>query len=300
MIDPRRLLRLEYHWQPAQLLRRAWREATGVRRRPRALIRLPWGFPIIINPRESIGRAIVALNVLDLSVTETIWRLLDEGENAADIGANIGYMTSVMAARTRRGGRVLAFEPIPEIFAVLEENTTNWKPHTGAAIDIHREAVGDTDGAVDILITDHFTDNQGTGSIIGPVEGTADIRRRIPVSCRRFDSIAGDSLRFGLVKVDVEGAEALVFRGARALLSTGRIRDIVFEEHRTAPAESHQILRSHGYSVFRVARRRAGPALRPIDAPVPSRLDPPTYLATLDPSRAADRFSSRGWRCLRT
>src|SRR5579872_6967542 len=66
----------------------AWEEAV-----------LPWGLPIRYHPAEQIGNSIWRLGLYDLCVSETLWRLLDAGETALDVGANFGHMTSVMAVR---------------------------------------------------------------------------------------------------------------------------------------------------------------------------------------------------------
>jgi FkbM family methyltransferase len=55
-----------------------------------------------------------------------LWRLLDRGDTAADAGANIGVMTSLMAVRAGPTGCVHAFEPHPEIFEELAANHAQW------------------------------------------------------------------------------------------------------------------------------------------------------------------------------
>src|SRR4051794_41171190 len=59
---------------------------------------LPWAQQITVF-RDEIGRTIIASGIFDLCVTETIFRLLDRGDRAVDVGANVGYLTSLMAQR---------------------------------------------------------------------------------------------------------------------------------------------------------------------------------------------------------
>lgn len=295
-----RLARAEYHWQPAQLLRRAWRELRGIRARDHAVIRLPWGYSIALDPREAIGRSLVAVNAFDLPVTEAIWRLLDEGETCADVGANVGYMTSLMAARLRGGGRVLAFEPVPEIARALERNVAAWAPFTAAEIVVRPEALSDENGTAPIHLPNHIVENRGIASLVSPADSGHRVVRNLAVPTRRLDDRAGSEGRFGLIKVDVEGGELLVFRGATTLLASGRVRDVIFEEHEPYPAPSHAFLESHGYQAFRLDRRWLGPVLRPPSASVESEIDTPNYLATRDPARAVRRMASWGWQSLWT
>ncbi len=69
----------------------------------------------------------------DLTVSEAIWRLLDPGAYAVDVGANIGHMTSVMAARVGVTGRVLAWRPHPDIYDELAANVGAWEAEGGGA-----------------------------------------------------------------------------------------------------------------------------------------------------------------------
>lgn len=288
-----RLSRAEYLWQPGQIPRRLWRLMTRVGTRPRATIRLPWRFPICVDPHESIGRSIVALNTLDLPVTESLWRLLDNGETCADIGANIGYMTSVMAARLQRGGTIHVFEPVPEIAAVLRANLAGWATLTMARIHFHQVAVSNQRGAAALVLPTDFSENRGQAHLApGGANGA------IAIESVRLDDALGSSVHAGVIKVDVEGFELEVFRGAEDLLRTGRIRDIVFEEHRAFEADSLKFLRSHRYTLFRVIRSLLGPRLASPDSQGRHEIDPPTYLATLDAPRARMRFAPRGWHSL--
>lgn len=293
----RLLLRAEYLWQPAQLARRAWRIAQRTNSRPRAQIALPWKFPITVDPRESIGRSIVALNTLDLPVTESIWRLLDPGETCADLGANIGYMTSVMAARLKRGGKIFSFEPVPELADALREHARAWSSLTRATIDVRQAALSQHGGPATIYIPASFAENRGESSL-APREGATG-HRSITVETFRFDEIIDDATKLGLVKIDVEGFEFEVLQGAERLLRTGQIRDILLEEHRPFEAPSLAYLRKLGYEIFRVTRGWTGPGLNAPDCRATGELDPPTYLATTNAARARARFAARGWASLR-
>lgn len=294
-----RLTRSEYIWQPGQLFRRAWRQLTMGPDPSRTVVRLPWGFPLKVDPRESIGRAIVALDVYDLPVTETIWRLVDAGETCADIGANIGHMTSVMAARLKNGGTIYCFEPLPQLAAVLRENVAGWKGLTKATIHLRQEALADEEPSAVLHLPVGFPANQGTASLDPSCPGFATSEKQLTVVCRRLDDVITADTSLGLVKVDVEGCEARVFRGAEQLLSSGRVRDIIFEEHRPPPAESIMHLQRKGYRLYRIIRHWRGPKLVPPDHPDMSDLDPPAFLATLDSARVSQRFAPTGWLCFR-
>lgn len=290
--------RAEYRAQPAQLFRRLWRILSLTSRRHQAVITLPWQLPIAVNPRDVIGSSIVALNTLDLPVTETIWRLLDERAVCADIGANIGYMTSVMAARLTSGGTIHSFEPLASTADVLEKNVAQWRPKVCADIILHRKAVSDCARSALLYFPSSFAKNQGTASFTPPPVASA-VQPAVPVDCVRLDDVLGHLPQIDLIKVDVEGHELAVFHGAEKLLREGRLRDIVFEEHDRAGGLAAEFLQAHGYEIFRVARSRVAPQLVPPRQPLPDELDPATYLATRDPTRAHRRFAPPGWTVFR-
>jgi FkbM family methyltransferase len=297
MMNLRAVSRAEYWWQPLQLPRRLWRAVSGQRRRVQTTLTLPWGLPLTIHPGESIGRSVLALNTLDLPVTETLWRLLDAREVAADVGANIGYMTSVMMARLQPGGEVHSFEPMPVLAERLRQHVTAWQALGRANAHVHECAVSNDTAPADLYTPDDWALNHGMATLDATAVDRASVAR-MRVSCCRLDDVFSTRPAPHVMKVDVEGCELRVFQGAERLLAAGRIRDIVFEELRPLPADSITCLLARGYTVFRIARRLIGPRLTPIDEQLTGEMDPASFLATRDPERARRRFRQRGWKCL--
>src|SRR5919106_3003977 len=111
----RALERPEYFLRPAQLWRRMrWRAVLKS-----GEVRLAWGMPIRIDPACLIGMDILNLGIYDRIVPETICRLLDGGEWALDVGANIGQNASVLALVAGPRGHVVALEPHPSMRSIL-------------------------------------------------------------------------------------------------------------------------------------------------------------------------------------
>src|SRR5438132_410369 len=117
--------RPEYFFRPAQVLRRLCR----IWRSPQTeeIVELPWGAPVKVRIAENVGSSIIYYGIFDKIVPEAIWRLLDEGETAVDIGANIGQNSSAMAFKSGPRGRVVSFEPHPITFAELQQNVSAWQ-----------------------------------------------------------------------------------------------------------------------------------------------------------------------------
>lgn len=131
----------------------------------------------------------------------------------ADIGANIGVVT-VVAADLAPDGRVYAFEPAPENLAYLRRNVAR-----APNVEIVEAAVAEVDGEL------RFASNPAY-----PAGAHLDRAGELRVDAVALDSWADqrDLGRLDAVKVDVEGAEPLVLRGAARTIS--RLRPVVVLE----------------------------------------------------------------------
>ena len=120
-----RLAKPEYLFQPAAVLSR-FRKRGGSGKAPYLSVRLNWGPSLRVKTGDALSSGILRTSVDDIAQSEIIWRLLSPGETAIDIGANIGYVSSIMAARVGLQGKVLAFEPHPGLCEELRKNVSAW------------------------------------------------------------------------------------------------------------------------------------------------------------------------------
>ena len=145
-----------------------------------------------------------------------------------DVGANTGFYTLLAAAAHRRN-RVLAFEPVPEVLALLDENVR--ASAVQDRVRLIRCAVSDGNGGGVLYLPD-----ADHGLVETSASLRADFKARhagtIPVLRRTLDRVLfRPSLvmrRVSLIKIDVEGCEAPVLRGAHWTIM--RHRPIVFVE----------------------------------------------------------------------
>ena len=282
----------QYVFHPRRAMRRAMHRVTGPRD-GRRVAELPWGLPLEVYLSDSLGFSIVAGGVFDPCVTETLHRLIDPGELVIDVGANVGYMTSLAASRAGAPGEVLAFEPHPRIFELLDENVARWRGRDGiASVELHRLALSDRAGEGTLVAGPAFEAHMGMAAL-----GRGDEADGIGVDLARLDDVLAGERPIGLVKIDVEGHEAEVLRGAGRLLTEGTIRDIVFEDHDPYPSDATAIVEAAGYHLISLENDLLGLRMRaPQDRGEVAVWPGPSYLATREPDRAKDRLGPRGWR----
>src|SRR5262249_3097789 len=136
-----------------------------------------------------------------------------------DVGANIGSYTLLPSGVCK--ARTIAFEPDPQTMAFLQRNIDLNGLQENVVLE--QAAVGAEEGEVEFTVG-HGTTNHVTTGNKGPTQR---------VSMRSLDSVAA-STPPTMIKVDVEGYEADVFRGARAVLNSPVLKAILTEGQRTA------------------------------------------------------------------
>jgi FkbM family methyltransferase len=157
-----------------------------------------------------------------------------------DVGANCGIYT-VMGCSANTAVHVVAVEPVPRVFAALARNVS--QNGLDGRVTILNVALGDSEGRVPF----HEAEDSTMGSLA--VEGYLGQKGKvIEVRCRTLDSIVEElKIAPDFIKIDVEGFEHLVLRGASQVL--GKFRPpIVLEANPGGPSEEiNQILSGYGY-----------------------------------------------------
>ena len=139
-----------------------------------------------------------------------------------DVGANIGYH-ALYVAQSHPDVKVVCFEPNPIIAAELMENIAL---NHGASIEIRSVALGDAPGIVSFHAQAADSYNRGASSVLrnSNLGGRFD---KIDVTVSRLDDeLQGRTV--DLIKIDTEGFETNVLRGAQHIIATSR-PVVVFE-----------------------------------------------------------------------
>jgi FkbM family methyltransferase len=158
-----------------------------------------------------------------------------------DIGAGLGDFTAYAAQRSPHG-RVLAYEPFPESFALLQQNVAL---NDLQNVEAQPCAIAERPGSLSLNIgigeaVQHSTTQAGVNAI----EVQAITLQQV------FDEHGLDRCDF--LKMDIEGGEYAILRGVDADLLK-RVQRIALEYHDNTPAGQHaelvRLLQSHGFQV---------------------------------------------------
>lgn len=178
-----------------------------------------FGYRMDLDVSDWIQRNIY-LGSYEQGETSRLLRHLRPGATFVDVGANVGYYTA-MASSIVGAGRVLAYEPNPCAYQRL----TAWARanHATNVIPVCA-ALGSKEGT----LTTYFEDGDtGTTSLVPALARRTG--NETVVNVRTLDS---EAERLGIrdvMKIDVEGYEPQVFKGASRLLKEGRIGAILCE-----------------------------------------------------------------------
>jgi FkbM family methyltransferase len=215
--------------------------------------RLKSGAEILVPLDDYIGRAAYFVGDLDRKISEVIKRIVRPGDRVLDIGANLGLITLTMAKLVGQNGRVDSFEPNPSIHGLLSRSIER---NNLKNIRLHTCALGVEDGGTLTLTFPGHNAGMGTLSRTHSDEGWSGVQ--VPV--RTLSSLAAE-FDFGgvrLMKIDVEGFEMEVLRGALPWLSASPPEAIVFESNETRnEGESDPVLSllaERGYAFYSIPK----------------------------------------------
>lgn len=141
-------------------------------------------------------------------------RLLEQGGTLLDVGANVGLVSVPVSLRTP--ARCIAFEPAPLNAACLRRNAA--RHGVTERVAVHELALSERAGNIAFALS---PDNGGDHHVLAPgALRDAETERVIEVACARLDDVIDASAlpKPIVLKLDVQGAEAKVLRGAQRTL----------------------------------------------------------------------------------
>lgn len=173
-------------------------------------------------------------------------RYLRPGDHFIDVGANVGVFTCIVGSRVG-GLAITAIEPFPPIREVLRHNVE--RNGLSQSVSIPDGAVGAAAGQATFEVLKHDVHNR-----LAP-GGVATVGKGLTVVVHTLDDLVG-AASVALIKIDVEGGELDVLRGAERLLSGPNPPVVIFECVDLTETFGHEkadvlrYMRSLGFSIF--------------------------------------------------
>jgi FkbM family methyltransferase len=179
------------------------------------MVELDNGFRFWLIYHDEFISPAIAAGLYEPFETEFIKQYVKPGMAVLDIGANLGWFTVNLAEIVGPQGRVDAFEPRSDLFLLLcktiDENRL-------CNVTLHNYALGVQNSEGQMIWSHHDVNPGGTNLVSSDFQSSKTRAQRVLV--KTLDSCV--SHRIDFIKIDVEGSEPLVLRGAERIISEDR------------------------------------------------------------------------------
>ncbi|KAB7648367.1 FkbM family methyltransferase [Polymorphobacter fuscus] len=180
------------------------------------------GLIYYIDPTDTImAPQMMVYRQWEAELSSLIDMLLYDATTFVDVGANFGYFTCLGAKRLagRPGASVLAIEPNPHLVKLLRRNSEiNWSL---APIRVIEAAAGEEPGNVTLFVPHEHGANGGLTS-----RAKSD-KHKVPMV--KIDDIIDEGQSVDVMKIDVEGHELRVLKGAESVIGRSPNIKIIVE-----------------------------------------------------------------------
>ncbi|MCX8063083.1 MAG: FkbM family methyltransferase [Anaerolineales bacterium] len=190
------------------------------------------------------------LGVYEPELQMAIQELVHAGQVAYDIGANVGYITLMLARRVGPQGKVIALEPFPQNVQRLRQNIAA-NAHL-APIEVVAAAVVETNRSVPFWV--------GLSDDTGRV-GDPSLEEPTPRESILVEGVALDELVYkqgypkpDVVKIDIEGGEVLALQGMKRLLHEAHPLLLLETHNRACTETACTLLTQAGYRISRMQK----------------------------------------------
>lgn len=179
----------------------------------------------------------VAILIHEPESTRAFWDAIQPGMMVIDGGANRGGFSMLASRRAGSSGRVFAFEPEPENFAILRKALRRL-----SNVTVVQKAIAGATGNATLKLDSFHAGHSLTNAVATD--------RGVTVPVTTLDDFVADNALPGLdvVKFDIEGAELDAIRGMKRILSSTRRPVIICEVHPPLlPENLRDALEPYGY-----------------------------------------------------
>jgi FkbM family methyltransferase len=227
-------------------------------------VSVPWhlGTRLWLHMNNDVGSQIFVAGCIDPNEFVFLDRYLKAGMTFLDVGANEGIYSVFAARRVGAGGIVWAFEPSKREIGRLRRNAE----YNGLDVRVFEIGLSDVTSEADLLIAeDRHAGLNTLGKI--PYEQVNQARLET-IHLDALDEIVAKNplARLDMIKIDVEGAELRVLRGAAETLRRYRplllfeVSGAALAAQGASPEELTGFVRSQGYILYRFDPRTGFPS----------------------------------------
>ncbi|MGI2905516.1 FkbM family methyltransferase [Tolypothrix sp. VBCCA 56010] len=203
-------------------------------------------------PKTGSASLIYYQGYSELETADFIHHFLRPGMVVVDVGAHIGEYTLLAAEKVGTTGEVHAFEPQSHLFPILSNNV---QMNQLSNVTLNCAAVSNAIGEIEFEVFDE----PSVSSIRKQTQLSQDAKL-VKVACTSLDTYWSNQQRqIDLIKVDVEGAEKMVFQGAEKILNqpSTKASTWLFEYSPKGyasfgyrPSDLLELLKRHDYKVW--------------------------------------------------
>lgn len=215
------------------------------------------GIRMKVDLSKQMGSAIYWRGAHDWAPIFTLEKFLKPGDTFIDVGANQGEYSLWAARKVGEKGKVLSFEPMQQLFDQLSENIRLNESFQKTILPIQ---LGLSDEPGEVKLFTNPGANEGTNTIYGNDKFSIEVGK---IQLDTLDNqLAKNGIsRVNFIKVDVEGAELQVLKGASGTLKKHRPK-LLLEINKDAciaggylPEDILELLAPLGYQVFVIGLR---------------------------------------------
>jgi FkbM family methyltransferase len=214
------------------------------------------------DPNPAIRRTFQAylLNLVHERATTSLFqKIVHRGDVVLDLGANLGYFTLLAAQAVGPQGRVFSFEPEPKNFQYLKKNIEiNEFNH----VTVCQAAVSDKNDRTKLFLCPYDSGHHTIDRIDGiraMARGRPYVSETIEIETVRMDDFLRKNgiAKVDVIKMDVEGAEALALEGMPSVLSQDDVKifmeffPLLIEKMGGNPFKCiERLLNEYGFSIY--------------------------------------------------
>lgn len=161
-----------------------------------------------------VSQSLISFGTWEEHETNLFKKNIKKGDVVIDVGANIGYYTLIAAELVGKNGKVFAFEPNTRNCALLKKNV---EVNGYKNVEIIDKALSDFNGTGKLFLTNE--DNYGDLRIFN----SNDNRESVGIKLITLDSFLNKKkINVNVIKMDVQGAEVRVLKGATNTLKKNK------------------------------------------------------------------------------